>query len=273
MSSPEKLASSTLHTIHTAYAIANISRRALLILLARPHSPNITSLHITSEAQKPHTHNNSSMPPPPQNHLSSPAKTGDEPVTTITTTEELTRFARYVEFRTRDFRNSVQTFLGANPTTEPEQDIFHETEEEDEGLFVEVGRFDDEFSDWVGVTDDAVDCPEVRFLLSFLHINRLLERNSPMIAKTKNIPDYHPCQTKTNTIPQTGAHSPMAPHASPSTSAGPNRTNNPRHLARSPARRFTSSRPNRLLPRTRFTLCCRGCRVADAHREFRGGGA
>jgi hypothetical protein len=106
---------------------------------------------------------------PPQNTLSSPA---EEPTnTTISTSEELSRFARYVKFRTRDLRNSVQALLGTTPEPAP---IFRETEEdeEEEGLFVDVGGFDDQLADWVGVTDDAVDCPEVRkfrlFLPSFL---------------------------------------------------------------------------------------------------------
>ena len=43
--------------------------------------------------------------------------------------------------------------------------MLEETEvtEEDEQLFVDVGRFDDEFEDWVGVSEEAVAwCPEVR---------------------------------------------------------------------------------------------------------------
>ena len=105
------------------------------------------------------TANNANMPP---SRCLSPSPVAEpEDPTTITTTEELNRFASYVEFRTRDLQNSVQAFVRANQTTEPDR-IFHETEEEDEGLVVEVGRFNDQFADWVGVTDDAVDCPEVQ---------------------------------------------------------------------------------------------------------------
>lgn len=100
---------------------------------------------------------------------SSPAGEEEGPIATatITTSEELTRFAHYVQFRTRELRDSVQTFLGANDdystVLEP---VVHETEEdeeEDEQLFVDVGTFDDEFEDWVGVSEDAIaGCPEVR---------------------------------------------------------------------------------------------------------------
>jgi hypothetical protein len=102
---------------------------------------------------------------------SSPAAEEEEHIATatITTSEELTRFAHYVQFRTRELRDLVQTFLGANNNnpnpTEPERMLEETevTEEEDEQLFVNVGRFDDEFEDWVGVSEEAVaGCPEVR---------------------------------------------------------------------------------------------------------------
>jgi len=100
---------------------------------------------------------------------SSPAAVGEEPIATatITTSEELTRFAHYVQFRTRELRDSVQTFLGVNDDNstvlEPVAHETEEDEEEDEQLFVDVGTFDDEFEDWVGVSEDAIaGCPEVR---------------------------------------------------------------------------------------------------------------
>ena len=100
---------------------------------------------------------------------SSPAAVGEEPIATatITTSEELTRFAHYVQFRTRELRDSVQTFLGVNDDNstvlEPVAHETEEDEEEDEQLFVDVGRFNDEFEDWVGVSEEAVAwCPEVR---------------------------------------------------------------------------------------------------------------
>ena len=102
---------------------------------------------------------------PSQNYPRSPAAAQEEeralPTATITTSEELTRFAHYVEYRTRNLRNSVQAYLGTNPPQiEP---AFNEyDEEDDEDLFVDVGRFDDEFADWVAVTNDATELPQVR---------------------------------------------------------------------------------------------------------------
>lgn len=72
------------------------------------------------------TANNANMPP--SRCLSSSPVAEPEDPTTITTTEELNRFASYVEFRTRDLRNSVQAFVRANQTTEPDR-IFHETKD------------------------------------------------------------------------------------------------------------------------------------------------
>jgi hypothetical protein len=115
-------------------------------------------------AQKPQNYNASMAPS--QNRPRSLAAAKEEvvepalPTATITTTEELTRFAHYVEFRTRNLRTSVQAYLGANAAQiEPVSNEFEE--EDDEELFVDVGRFDDEFADWVAVTNDATDLPQV----------------------------------------------------------------------------------------------------------------
>jgi hypothetical protein len=78
-----------------------------------------------------------------------------------TAADELNRFARYLEFRTRDLRESVATFLvgppkPARPTTFNQK----RKQEEDSDLW------DDDVNipggdDWVEVTDDTLSVPEV----------------------------------------------------------------------------------------------------------------
>ncbi|KAM0721248.1 hypothetical protein Q7P37_003536 [Cladosporium fusiforme] len=74
-------------------------------------------------------------------------------------TEELSRFARYVEFRTRNLRQAAASFLVTN---EPTSSNNEEDEDINEPLFVDVGEPND---GWVGLTEEASDVPEVCILL------------------------------------------------------------------------------------------------------------
>lgn len=76
--------------------------------------------------------------------------------TTTTAADEISRFARYVEYKTRDLRHTVATYLGTNSTDNAGDQRDHD---HDEDVFVNVGVPEEE---WVAVTDEAVDLPEVR---------------------------------------------------------------------------------------------------------------
>jgi hypothetical protein len=77
-----------------------------------------------------------------------------------TAADELNRFARYLEFRTRYLRKSVATFL-VGPPKPSRPATFHERRQQEENN----GLWDDDVNvpgdDWVEVTDDAMNVPEV----------------------------------------------------------------------------------------------------------------
>lgn len=77
-----------------------------------------------------------------------------------TAADELNRFARFLEYRTRDLRETVATFLVGN-NNNTATTTRSRSEENDDGLFdddVDVpGR------DWVEVIDDAENADEVCF--------------------------------------------------------------------------------------------------------------
>lgn len=75
---------------------------------------------------------------------------------TTTAADEISRFARYVEFKTRDLRHTVASYLGTNST---DQAAEQRIQDPDDDLFVDVGIPEE---GWIAVTDEAVDVPEVR---------------------------------------------------------------------------------------------------------------
>lgn len=78
---------------------------------------------------------------------------------TTTATEELSRFVRYVEFRTRNLREAAASYLGTSTSTNQPTPRNDEGEDEDEPLFVDV---EEPNGGWVGLTEEATDVPEVR---------------------------------------------------------------------------------------------------------------
>lgn len=77
-----------------------------------------------------------------------------------TATDELKRFARYLEFNTRDLRESAATFLLGPSTPSPANTFRREAEEGlDEGLSED--DVDIPGGDWVEVTDHATETTEV----------------------------------------------------------------------------------------------------------------
>jgi hypothetical protein len=113
------------------------------------------------KSQNPNANMASSSQKPPRSQAAHEEEEPALPTATITTKEELTRFAHYLEFHTRNLRSPFHAYLGANQTQiEPASN--EDGEDEDEDLFVDLERFDDEFTGWVAVTNDATDLPEVR---------------------------------------------------------------------------------------------------------------
>lgn len=88
--------------------------------------------------------------------MSSQQTTQPEAANTTTAVDEINRFARFVEFRTRGLRETVSNLIGTNFEDDT---VVHREEEDDEGFFVDVGSSEE---DWVGVTDYATEVPEVR---------------------------------------------------------------------------------------------------------------
>lgn len=80
----------------------------------------------------------------------------NQAVNTTTAADEINRFAHYVEFRTRDLRQTIATYLGTNPA---DHTAGRRNQDDDEDLFVDAGTPED---DWVEVTDEAIEVPEVR---------------------------------------------------------------------------------------------------------------
>lgn len=77
-----------------------------------------------------------------------------------TATDELKRFARYLEFNTRDLREFAATFLLGPNTPSPANAFRREAEDGlDEGLFED--DVDIPGGDWVEVTDHATETKEV----------------------------------------------------------------------------------------------------------------
>lgn len=73
-----------------------------------------------------------------------------------TAADEISRFAHYVEFKTRDLRSTVATYLGTNSGSHTAE---RRDQDDDDDLFADAGTSDE---DWVTVTDDAIEVPEVR---------------------------------------------------------------------------------------------------------------
>lgn len=103
-------------------------------------------------------------------HMASQSQSAPAVASNTTATEELSRFASYVEFRTRDLRHSVAQYLGTKKS--PANELRGEDDDgDDDSLFMEVGGSGE---GWVSVADNAVDGPEVGFrfyLLSFFLFN------------------------------------------------------------------------------------------------------
>jgi hypothetical protein len=79
-----------------------------------------------------------------------------------TAADELNRFARYLEFRTRDLRELIATFLvgppkPSRPTTFKER----RQQEEDADLWDDDVNIPGDGDGWVEVTDDTLSVPEV----------------------------------------------------------------------------------------------------------------
>jgi hypothetical protein len=90
--------------------------------------------------------------------------TQPETANATTAADEINRFVRYVDFRTRDLRETFETYLGINPpsNTAPLR------EEDDEDLFLDVGP-SEEGEGWIDVADEAIEVPEVRPPTSIKH--------------------------------------------------------------------------------------------------------
>lgn len=73
-----------------------------------------------------------------------------------TAADEISRFAHYVEFRTRDLRQTIATYLGTDSVSHT---AARRNQDDDEDLFVDAGTPEE---DWVEVTDEAIEVPEVR---------------------------------------------------------------------------------------------------------------
>lgn len=113
-----------------------------------------------------------------------------QPANVTTAADEISRFARYVEFRTRGLRETVATYLGTNTTTIAVP--FHEEEEDAKDLFVDVGLPDE---GWVGVTDEAIEVPEVCYHhSSFIH-TKLRTSSLTVPIKDASQQMYHPPPT------------------------------------------------------------------------------
>jgi hypothetical protein len=89
-----------------------------------------------------------------------------ETANATTAADEINRFVRYVDFRTRDLKETFETYLGINP---PNNTVpLREEDDEDEDLFLDVGPFED-VEGWVDVADEAIEVPEVRPPTSVKH--------------------------------------------------------------------------------------------------------
>lgn len=77
--------------------------------------------------------------------------------TTSSATEELSRFGRYVESRTRNIRQAAADYLRTT-TTNTESTPSNDEDNTTEPLFVDV---EDPNDGWVGLTEEAADVPEV----------------------------------------------------------------------------------------------------------------
>ena len=87
-----------------------------------------------------------------------PSQKSTQAANVTTAADELGRFARYVEFKTRDFRETVTTYLGTNkPSTAARRE-----EDDEDGFFDDAVRVPSD--EWVEVTEYAIDyAPEVCF--------------------------------------------------------------------------------------------------------------
>jgi hypothetical protein len=88
-----------------------------------------------------------------------PSQNSTQAANTTTAAEEISRFARYIEFRTRDLGASVANYLA--PTPDPEQTLRERERQYEEDIFVDVKDVPDE-EGWVGVTSVANEMPEAR---------------------------------------------------------------------------------------------------------------
>lgn len=76
---------------------------------------------------------------------------------TTSATEELSRFGRYVESRTRNIRQAAAAYLGTS-ATDTESTPSTDEDNTTQPLFVDV---EDPNDGWVGLTEEAADVPEV----------------------------------------------------------------------------------------------------------------
>ena len=160
-----------------------------------------------------------------------------------TATDEIKRFGRYLEFNTRDLRESVATLLVGSNTPSPANTFRREAEEgSDEGLFDD--EVDIPAGDWVEITDYATEVKEVCFFhvsaSKFLRICSLTNLRNPGRQQANLPPSRDPTPR-------------------------PRRANR----SRRPARRHSSSRPCRHPSGTRSAPRGRGRRLADEHIAVR----
>lgn len=168
-------------------------------------------------------------------------------------TEELSRFAHYVEFRTRSLRQAAANYLVTTPATNEQTAGDHGEDNDTEPLFVDVEGSND---GWVGLTEEAVDVPEVRSYSLSTSLHHL-----SCLATTLHKP--HISQPHTNTAKCIKGHQPTNLPRTPTTPTRPHPTNH----HRDPTRSAPSPRAHRNVPRIRPPARGRRCRLDDAHGE------
>jgi hypothetical protein len=90
-----------------------------------------------------------------------PSQNSTQAANVTTAADEISRFARYVEFRTRDLRASVANYIARTDTTIPARTFREREEMYEEDIFVDIEAPDEE--GWVGVTDEVKELHAVSF--------------------------------------------------------------------------------------------------------------